>query len=289
MIKNKTVLKIGLLFGLLTIAQSSYALYPRAYIAAPSDTLLFVGYFNNYYSEDLFSNDNRLNATLSRNVLLLRPTYYGDVFNMRYVINAIVGTAKSTVEGSSVPGRVQESNGMTDPILQGSVFLINDNTSRTWLALGEYIYFPYGEYDHRLVYNLGDNRYRYITELALAQGLGDYHLDATLSASIYGVNNDWTVASSRREQDMLWSFETHITRDIRPGMFAGIGLIFDRGGETKINGTPRNDEIATNSFQVSFQTSVSKTDNLAVFYKKDLEVKNGFKLGWFSLRYVHRY
>lgn len=276
---------------LLLFCSDVYALYPRAYIAKPAGTLSLLSYYQIGDSDGRYANGDKLNIDMDvdAHIGILRPIYYFEWLDRVAVINASFLFGEASLKGSSAVGSKQVSRGIRDPIVHAGVFLINKPKDRFWLGISEYIVLPLGEYDNTSAINLGENRLTAKTELGLAKGLGMYHLDATLNMTIYGSNTNFGVNSGKLEQDNLWGFETHLSRNITNSSYLGLGALWEFGGESKLNGVARNDESQRRSVQISYSNRVAPNQSLTIFYKEDLEVENGFKFRTVSLRYGYAF
>lgn len=272
---------------LLLFSSDVFALYPRAYIPAPAGTFLLVAYDQHGDSDGRYANGDKLNIDMDvdAHIGILRPVYYFKWLDRVAVINASFLFGEASLKGSSVVGDKQVSRGIGDPIVHAGVFLINKPRDRFWLGVSEYITLPLGEYDNTSAINLGENRLTGKTELGLAKGLGKYHLDVTLNVTIYGSNTNFSVNSGKLERDELWGFETHLSRNITNSSYLGLGAKWEFGGESQLNDVKRNDEPDTRSVQISYSNRIAPKHALAMYYKKDLEVENGFKANTFFLRY----
>lgn len=283
------ILTTHIVFLLLLYSSSSYALYPRAYIAAPAGTFLLASYYYQTDSNVLYSRGNKLNVDTkaSSYIGILRPIYYFDWLGKRFAVNTLIGFGYGRLSGQAAIGEPFKSSRLADPVLHGGFFLINDPANKLWLGISEYLSLPLGEYDKNKAINLGENRYKGKTELGLAKGLGNFYLDITTSMTLYGDNTDFGSNSSQLEQDVLWGLETHITRNITSSSYLGLGGLWQWGGKRKLNAIKLDDKQNKFALQISFNHNLGHRHKFGFYYKKDLEVENGFKLDNFSLRYVY--
>ncbi len=121
----------------------------------------------------------------------------------------------------------------------------------------------------------------------MVKGWGKTFLDVTANLTLHGDNTDFGATSAKRQQDILWGFETHLSRNLTKRCYVGVGALWQWGGESQVNGTDQDDEQRKTSLQIMLSHKMAPKHRLALYYKQDVEIENGFKMNTFSLRYNH--
>lgn len=288
-ISHKNIFSPLILITLITFSHTSFAIYPRDYIPAPAGTTALITYYNHADSTGRYSNGNKLaiDMTASTRVALIRPVHFFDWADTRMAINAIIPVGSASLKGNDVTGGSQTSSGMGDPIINFAVFLVNDPQNKIWFGISESLRLPAGDYDNTRSINLGANRVTGKTEFSLSKGIGTFILDITGSFTIHGANSNFSAGNLKMEQDILWAAETHLSHNLSKGSYLALGMLWKNGGETKRNGVVQNDEKRKTSLQVTYSNTLAPKNYLAVLYKQDLDVLNGFKFSQVSLRYSY--
>ena len=267
-------------------SQKASALYPQSYIPAPADKHFYLLYYNYIETDGQYSNGSKLtnDTKATTHLVLFRYAYYFDWHDKRFVVNFGIPTGKATLEGTAI-GNKQESSGLADPFVNAGFFFVNQPENKLWWAVSEYIYFPMGDYDKTRKINLGENRLKAITELGVVKGWDNYFLNASANITLYGDNTESGTSNATLKQEPLLGFEAHITRILTANHQLSFGGLWQWRGETQLNGVDKNDDKKKSSLQLSYDYKIAKNQKLAMFYKKDIEVENGFKVNHFSLRY----
>ena len=158
---------------------------------------------------------------------------------------------KGLLQGSPAEARRQ---GWADPIARFAVNLVGapalsgaefaayraGHPRETVVGLGLSMQAPLGEYFEDKLLNLGENRFTWRPELGIEHMSGKWISEITGSTSFFTDNDDfWN--GNRREQDPLHFLHGHMVYVIRPGLWAGGGVGYAAGGESTVNGTPKDD------------------------------------------------
>lgn len=267
-------------------SQKAFALYPQAYTPAPADKHFYLLYYNHIDTDGQYSNGNKLanDTRAARRLALFRYAYYFDWADNRFLVNFGIPAGKATLEGTAI-GNKQESSGIADPFVNGVFFFVNQPANKLWWALSQYIYFPLGDYENTRSINLGENRLKATTEVGVVKGWDNYFLNATANITLYGDNTEFGAGNATLAQDPLWGFEAHITRKLNANHQLSLGGLWQWQGESQLNGVNRNDDKQKSAVQLSYDYKIANNQKLAMFYKKDIAVENGFKVNQFSLRY----
>jgi len=159
----------------------------------------------------------------------------------------------------------------------------NDTISAT-----AYLIAPTGNYDRKDALNLGENRWKVDLQAAYIKHFDDkWAIDVVGDAIWYGDNDDFTVNSVRREQDVSYAAQLMGRYIIDSGTSLAVGLGHTWGGETQVDGTSQDDRSKTTNFRVTATKFFTAQDQLQMQLGRDLAVENGPKENFrLNLRYV---
>jgi hypothetical protein len=99
---------------------------------------------------------------------------------------------------------------------------------------------PTGEYKDGKLINLGTNRYTFRPQLGVVHNRGKWSMELTGAVYIYTDNNDF-FNGNKLENDPLYTLQTHLVYNFRPGLWAAAGAGYGYGGESTVNGEKKND------------------------------------------------
>ena len=123
--------------------------------------------------------------------------------------------------------------------------------TETIVGLGLVIRLPTGEYMDDKLINLGQNRFVFRPQLGVLQKWGKWTAELTGEVAIYTNNNDF-FNGNRLEQEPLYIIHGHLIHTFRPGLWAGVSVGYDYGGESRINEIDKNDRRQDIGFAFNF-------------------------------------
>lgn len=124
---------------------------------------------------------------------------------------------------------------------------------------------PLGEYYPERLINLGSNRYVVRTQLGVLHQRGPWQFELTGTVSFYQ-DNDEFFGGTRLEQDPLGFLQAHVIRAFARGMWASVSGGYSYGGESQIDGVPKNNDERTRYFALSFGMPVTRQQSLKLTY-----------------------
>jgi hypothetical protein len=237
-------------FPLIARAQSAPA---RDYLNTPVDQarffLDFVGSSGETAAEsDLPLPDNESVSRLGSSSLLWSFPLGG-----RYAGVAVSGNY-ATVKFKGPQGSVKTS-GFGDPSITfhanifGAPALTIDQFPRavpqTYLSFHLTVNAPLGSYDRNSSVNVGANRWAFtpLLNLCITPDKGVSWIDLYAGARFF-TNNDAFHGNHQLSQNPLATFTVHYSHNLGERMYASIGLHYDIGGESYVNGVPQHDEAS---------------------------------------------
>lgn len=124
---------------------------------------------------------------------------------------------------------------------------------------------PTGEYKDDKLINLGTNRYTFRPQLGVVHNRGKWSMELTGEVYIYTDNNDF-FNGNKREQDPLYTLQTHLVYTFRPGLWAAAGAGNGYGGESTVNGEEKNDRRVNLAWKFSFGYPITRQFGVKVDY-----------------------
>jgi hypothetical protein len=103
---------------------------------------------------------------------------------------------------------------------------------------------PAGQYDPDRVVNLSANRWTFTPEVGLSKALGSWIVEFAAAASFFTDNDDF-LNGGTREQDPIYSLQSHLIHSFGRGIWAALDINYFTGGRTAIDGV-RGDDLQRN-------------------------------------------
>lgn len=100
---------------------------------------------------------------------------------------------------------------------------------------------PAGQYDPDRVVNLSTNRWTFTPEVGLSKALGSWIVEFAAAASFFTDNDDF-LNGGTREQDPIYSLQSHLIHSFGRGIWAALDINYFTGGRTAIDGV-RGDDL----------------------------------------------
>ena len=128
---------------------------------------------------------------------------------------------------------------------------------------------PLGKYYEDKLINLGENRWRFRTQLGVLHRRGPWEFELTGSVSVFS-DNDKFFQNTVREQDPLLFGQAHLIYTFRPGLWLSASTGYAWGGENSVNGNAKNDAYRKPFLALSLGLPINR--------------QQGVKLAWLSGR-----
>ena len=145
---------------------------------------------------------------------------------------------------------------------------------------------PTGQYFPDKLINLSTNRWSFKPELALSQPLGKrWLIDLYAGIWLFTKNYSFYPGNSVRSQDPMGSFQTHISYNIRPRLWAAFDATFYTGGMTSVDDNPLNDRQSNSRLGGTFVFPVGKRHSVKIAASRGVIVRYGanfttIAIGW---------
>jgi hypothetical protein len=153
---------------------------------------------------------------------------------------------------------------------------------RTLLGVSLIVVAPTGQYDARRLVNLGSNRWSFKPELGVSKPLGRWTFELAGGAWLFTPNKNF-FGGSRRDQNILASFQTHVIYTLRQRMWVALDATYYNGGRTVVDGVIKADVQSNSRLGATFSFPVTQRQSLKVLTAKGLTSRFGGNLSTFAV------
>lgn len=209
----------------------------RDYIPAPSGVLANLVYYFHIDGDELNSDGDKVaDVDFKQDLWLLREVYYFDLGPFQANAQVIIPFGSASLE---VGGAEQDSSGLGDIMVLGTVWLLNKPEDNLYLAFSPYVFLPTGEYDHDQAVNMGSNRWAFRGEFNLTKGfevIPDHkaYFEVTAGMDIFGTNDDY-MNGHDYDQDPLFNLESHLSYDLTKELVISADYYGHWGGSVDVD------------------------------------------------------
>ena len=240
-------------------------LAPRAYLITPVDTNAITVTTNVYQGGILFDASSPLtdaSGTISSTI----PTYYHALnffgrssnvtVGLPYVVGSlqalVVDQRQSTYRSGVGDGAVRFSvNLMGGPAMNPPQF--SKWKQKRLLGASILVQLPTGQYDPRLLINIGNNRWAVRPELGYSERHGNWLVDVYGGVWFFTKNpeffsrNSFVPGTQTKTQEPIEVVEGHLSYDFKPRLWISLDANFWYGGRSSINGVENRATLQKNS------------------------------------------
>ncbi|RAN49561.1 hypothetical protein RB25_04055 [Herbaspirillum rubrisubalbicans] len=252
---------------------------PGDYAALPAGTTLGLLYAQHTERNANYANGNRTpgDFKLVTDIGLARLVHFMKLGD--YVIDPqiIIPCGKVDLQTPFGPLNPVSASGVGDPLVGGTLWLLNQQQEQRWLGISAFVSLPAGNYDgSKGPVNIGENRWKGIFQLGYVTALpANFMLDVIGEYAVYGDNTNFL--GLKRQQDASYGLQTHLRYMFSPLTSLALSWYQDFGGATKLNGIAQNDRMNNGRLQIGFSTFVTPTVQLMAQYGQSVKVENGAK------------
>jgi hypothetical protein len=202
--------------------------------------------------------------------------------------------------GYSPLGTLHES-GFDDLVYNPTIgYVVTEDAqhdAHTVFALTQYLTMPTGHYDAALPVNIGEHRWKYQPEIAVAQRYRNVTAEAVGNVSFHGDNPDFAVpmvGTRSLGQKPTFGADFHLTADLAPAVYAGVSYYIVANGRSSVDlSTPAGTTNVTITDQATVQTlrftigvRFSLTSLLLLQFNQDVAASNDATISrFFGIRF----
>ena len=271
-----------------TITVSAQDLDPRAYIRVPIDMTVLVTGFGYTYGGvvlDPTSPIQDLEAKVETPMLGIGRTF--SLFGLTSQAFAALPYSWAQISGKVLgeDSSVTRS-GLGDMRFRISTLLFGapavtreefaKSSPQTVLGASITMIVPTGQYLTDKLINLGTNRWSFKPELGLSYVLSErWFIDLYAGVWFFTNNNSYYPGTSVRSQEPLLTFQTHLSYNINPLMWAAINFTYYTGGQTSVNDFYKDDRQNNSRLGASFNFPLSKVSAIKIAYSTGAIIRFG--------------
>jgi len=293
--KVQVLLFISIIFSL-TVTVSAQDLDPRAYARVPVDATVLIAGFNYTYGSVVLDPTlpiKDLEAKVSSPILGIARTFslFG-LTSQAYVVlpySWAEASGKVLGEDSSIT-----RNGFGDTRFRISTLLFGapaatveefaKSSPQTIVGASVTVIAPTGQYFNNRLINLGTNRWSFKPEIGLSQKLTEqWFIDLYAGVWLFTNNNSFYPGTSLRSQNPLLSFQTHLSYNFNPVMWAAIDLTYYTGGQSSVNDIYKDDRQNNSRIGATFNFPVSKMSAIKIAYSTGAIIRLGANFSTISV------
>ena len=135
---------------------------------------------------------------------------------------------------------------------------------------------PTGQYMTDKLINLGANRWSFKPELGLSYVVSErWFIDLYTGVWFFTDNNSYYPGTSVRSQEPLLTFQTHLSYNINPLMWAAINFTYYTGGQTSVNDFYKDDRQNNSRLGATFNFPISKLSAIKIAYSTGAIIRFG--------------
>ena len=267
---------------------SAQDLDPRAYARAPIDmTFLSAGFMYTYGSVvlDETSPIQDLEATVETPILAAGRTF--SLFGL--TSQALVGLPYSWAQAS---GKVFGNDSSTtrsgfgdmrfriSTLFFGAPAVTREDFAKsspqTVIGASLTVIAPTGQYFSNKLINLSTNRWSFKPEIGLSYVVSNqWFIDLYAGVWLFTNNDSFYPGTLIRSQNPLLSFQTHVSYNINPLMWAAIDFTYYTGGQSSVNDFYKDDRQNNTRVGATFNFPLSKLSAIKIAYSTGAIIRLG--------------
>lgn len=142
------------------------------------------------------------------------------------------------------------------------------NESSTVVGAAVEITVPVGEYSAERLINLGSNRWAFRPQFGVVHTSGKWSYEATVSAWLFGDNDDYQAPGRKLEQDPLYALQLHLVHSFRPGLWASLSGAYGTGAASTVEGVSSRNEQGNFLWAATFGFPIDRRQGIKIAYQR---------------------
>jgi hypothetical protein len=198
---------------------------------------------------------------------------------------------------NGVPASIYRS-GLGDPILRVSYNLYGSPAltpeefkkrhAKTVIGISLLMTAPLGQYDPRLLVNIGTNRWSFRPQIGFSREVRHWTLDLYLGGYFFTENKNF-FGGRVRDQAPIGATQVHVSYSFRRGMWAAADAIYYNGGRTTVNGVSSKDLQQNLRVGLTFALPITRTQSLKFQYTRGAVTRVGGDFTTGAITYQFRF
>lgn len=285
---------------LLVPAAASAENIMRDYVPAPAGTMLNMLYYAHVTADTLNSDGNDITNDIhgidvNVDLGLLREVYYLDAGPLRLDPQFILPFGNAMLNVGSFPTNSYSSSaGIGDLDLLCTIWFVHDDTSHLYLAYTPFFFLPTGDHDDQHNFGLGDNRYTFREEFAVAKGLelmpGQLMFLELQAGVDFFTTNDSYNGNQNMDEDPLFNLEAHVSYDVVKSVTVSGDYYGHWGGDKQVDDIDlANSRTTQNVLGVTAAFNFAPGWQFLLQYKQDVQNENAIMAKTFLTRLFYAF
>jgi len=277
---------------------SAQDLDPRAYARVPVDATVLIAGFNYTYGSVVLDPTlpiKDMKAKVQSPMLGVARTFslFG-LTSQAYVVlpySWAQASGKVLGEDSSIT-----RNGFGDTRFRVSVLFLGapaatveefaKSSPQTVLGASLTVTAPTGQFFNDKLINLGTNRWSFKPEIGLSYMVSkQWFIDLYAGAWFFTDNSSFYPGNSLRSQDPLLTFQTHVSYNFNPLMWAAIDFTYYTGGQSSVNDVYNDDRQNNSRVGATFNFPVSRVSAIKLAYSTGAVIRVGGNFSTISVAF----
>lgn len=147
---------------------------------------------------------------------------------------------------------------------------------------------PTGSYNPDELINIGSNRWVFKPQLGFAKNYNKWVIESYVAMWVF-TNNTNFLDGNNLSQAPLYTAKLHVIRTLPKNMWLSIGAGYGLGGKTKLNDIPRDTEISTARFGLTYAIPIAQKHTFRFSYISGVRFKKGSDFNALALTYQYRW
>jgi len=143
---------------------------------------------------------------------------------------------------------------------------------------------PTGQYDPKLVVNIGANRWGFKPEVGFSRALGQWVIEGAAGVWLYTANGNFNNGSTRT-QIPLGSLQAHFLRILPHRTWVALDATFFTGGRTTVDGVERANYLGNWRIGATFGLVLTPRQSLKISYFDGVITRVGNDISSFGIAY----
>jgi len=279
-----------------TITLSAQDLDPRAYVRVPIDMTVLVAGFGYTYGgvvldptspiQDLEAKVETPMLGIGRTFSLFGLTSQAFIalpYSWAQISGKVLGTDSSVTRSGLGDLRFRIST-----LLFGAPAVTREefakSSPQTILGASLTIIAPAGQNFSDKLINIGTNRWSFKPELGLSYVISErWFIDLYAGVWFFTNNNSFYPGTSVRSQEPLLTFQTHLSYNINPLMWAAIDFTYYTGGQTSVNDFFKDDRQNNSRIGATFNFPLSRLSSIKIAYSTGAIIRFGGNFSTISI------
>ena len=146
---------------------------------------------------------------------------------------------------------------------------------------------PVGQYDDDRVVNIGTNRWSIKPEIGFSKALQHLTIEMAAAATFYTDNDEFVYGP--KEQEPIYSLQTHVVHVLRSGAWLAGDVVFYRGGRSTVAGVSGNDLQENSRVGVTFGLPLNRYQSLKLHASTGVSTRTGTDFDTLAVTWQYRW